>query len=211
MKYKARDWGLLFIAVCVFIAANILYRPSDRKVMETNLRQHFLLPDDIQFSNVKLIGKASSVQIKSISAKVNFSDTQWENYLAQVQNPTLWHSANLHFERQIITGKYEPNARVWYNTPEPITAKDNLNKNVNDFTWLFNLASKHRASEVKNGKVLCYVFQKQFSKTHLTQGLKSESSYKISACSDILRREQIYTYVYGVLDFEQKNLHMFIL
>jgi len=165
--------------------------------------EQFQLPHNVEF--IEFRRKA-----RSVHGTVGFSEEQWQNYVTKLEAEPVWAPVPLGQENEKIVGVFSPNARGWNDLATLTPANGTSEANPEDLPWLHTLWHESDAGTVKNGHVLCYVYQKPGpAKAKILQS-RAVTPYKVSACSDLARKERISTYVLGILDHDTKTLRMVI-
>lgn len=204
-----------FIGAIIF--ASSFYSTSTAK---TKLKKHFRLPEEISFLDFRRPRRASANKLEGI---VQFTNAQFDAYRANLADRNQWKPTS--FETSLLTniGPFSYRALEWQKLPKPPFAGSRRVR------W-GNL-SREEAREIRHGQFLCLAYRnapdkRQSKLRRLTpkkvKRLRKYKPYrlpktpanldKFSAinCAELGRAERPIRYVFGILDFDSRKLHMIV-
>lgn len=173
----------------LFIALKIMDGPTQA---EANiLIQQFHLPKDIEFGRVLINRKNPFARPPEIEAYVRLSETEFRAYQADLNNPDLWQSQPIHYDKQVFTGSYAPDALSW---------RDNLVGR----TMEWGTVSRKQAQDAKRARILCFAMRYPGTNS------AAIAPYDAEPCSERTRELEAVIIVQGLLDEDNRTLHMLV-
>ena len=187
---------------------------------KSKLRKHFRLSEEITFLEIRYPRRGTANHLEGM---VQFTKAQFETFRASLADRNLWKPTS--FETSLLTtiGPFSYDALEWKELPKPSFA------GARRVRW-GNL-SREEARGIKHGQYLCLAYRRAPDKrqsklrrqtTIKVTRLRSYIPYhppktpanldKFSAinCAELGRAETPTRYVFGILDFDNRKLHMIV-
>ena len=221
-RMRVWDWVISIIIVAgIFMAASTLSK-NEEVAQKNSLREQFRLSADVNLVDFRQ-GESGSKK-PAFSATVHFTPQQWKDYINDINDPTVWQPRPLRrtasipipfkeddidFRGDIIDGDYAANARVWYELPEPLEFKTGLST-LREYPRLYHYWWDEGEARPKAGRIMCYIFHRDRTEHDVDTPQRNYLNYKVSACADLTKRDDVNAYVLGILDFDKKTLRMVI-
>ena len=207
-KATTRDYiktGCVLLCIAVVWKAYSFAADSGRKAM---LREQFVIPDAVELTEFEFEKSGKYKGLHRTRATYRFTDRQFAAYRAKLDDPAIWYPKAFEHARRTMTGTFTFEARQWSDPPSSpggeITQAEWIGP---EFTWLHKIWRERAKATVRNGRVMCYVFQDVLNNP---PSLWREEAYKVSACSQLVKSKRIQTAVMAILDFDEKTLSILI-
>jgi hypothetical protein len=205
----AKQTAFLLIGVVIFVITGCsekFYERQDKKTGESQLH----LPKNIQYlsfrSNPKIPGWFGREGLW-IRAEIQFTDSQFEEYVAKLDDPAVWKPVRFKSYSPSIGRSYSPKSLQWADLPLPACIRDNFRKDS---------PLKPELVESEKGKYYCsaIVFQ-------ITESPKRENKnpfnweaagwrYVGRSCEEI-SESKLSAVIFGlaILDFDTKRMSVY--
>ena len=193
-------WQQLIVAAAItgFVLLNVSNFYWQRNVNQDILRQHFHLPQAVEFSHFQSNNKPRRLRI---AATVQFSQEQFRKYVATLNDASIWQPVPLRYDGTIITGTYSSKALRWSNIVPIFAGEKRVHRR--NFSYI-------EPSAAQNLQYFCLAIQK-FPEVNLANTAKeTEFYYVASACSQLSRQEKTVVIMEGTLDYKKYTLQMTI-
>jgi len=197
-----RDYAIAGVVIIGLIIMYFNSRASYEVTAREMVREQFALTDEVETASFEVVrhGIGSGISY-SVKATYRFTDAQLRDYTATFDDPEVWKPHTMQHDSERFFGSY---ARRWERFPRPLRASDMVGRTTRDLPWLWNLWWEQDWKTIKNGRILCFLFQEDNGGRHPQTGKRGW--HKVSACSDVPRNESQRAYVLGILDFDTNTL-----
>lgn len=197
-RMSPKQWTV----VGMILVGGILYVSwQDRQDINARtdvLRTFFALPSDIQFTEVNRVSKSAATNPR-IEAVAAFTVSQWESYLKQTNNTPPWSLKDV-----VLGGKPLDIAAAgilsWRTSPLPEMVGDRRVRWSNRF--------RERVPAIRNGRWLCIALSFKRWDERGEGDRSTLPEYAALDCSTIKPKEKVSKLVIGVLDLDNRMLHM---
>lgn len=162
------------------------------------VRQQFHLPSSISFKKFSSNIKPSAKRPK-ISAVVEFTDQEFNDYVANINNSSVWKPTPFAYDNTTIMPPYTTNALRW-------TVSSALSAGETPLRWGF--VSGEAPYYFKSALHFCLSFQKLPQTIATTPKDRTSYFYTAQACGELGQHQGAFAYIRGALDLENKSLHI---
>lgn len=166
------------------------------------LKKHFRLSDNTTFTEF-----ATSREFQAnIEGKVQFTDSQWNSYIANLNKPNGSKPILLHKDGQLINTETAHALGQWQALPRPLTKKDKK-PHLSQIPQLYRYWWDYKKDTV-NGKILCVVYHGVGNAQRDGAFSRTYDHYKISDCANVTQGEGSSGLMFGILDYDARTLFM---
>lgn len=155
------------------------------------LRQQFHLSEDVNFKWGRLKRNALTEQTPKLEAYVKFSEEEFRAYQQNLNNPDLWQPQPIVYDGLVVNGSYAPDALSW--------DKEQAGRMM---PW--GSLSWKQARDASHAKTLCFAMRYPG-----TNGA-AIAPYDAAPCSEHTRKLGPQIIVQGLLDEDNRTLHMLV-
>ena len=84
---RIRDWIIVAFIICGVVVVSSMHIQRERDAQKDSLREQFRVPPDIEFLDFQQGGNGKKIQF---NATVGFTPQQWQDYITDLDDPSLW-------------------------------------------------------------------------------------------------------------------------
>lgn len=177
------------VLLLFFFVLKIMGAPKQAEI--NILIQQFHLPKDIKLERVLISRREVSVNPPQIEAYVMLSETEFRTYQEGLNNLDLWRSQPIDYDGQVFIGSYAPDALSW-----------NEKRVGRMMEW--GQVSWKQAQDAKRARILCFAMRYPGANS------AAIAPYDAAPCSERTRELEAVIIVQGLLDEDNRTLHMLV-
>lgn len=190
---KVQAVGIIGVIVVALWSIKAATTEAHQAIVLEQLR----LPADTVFADFRSRYRGKGMK-ERIEAVVRFSDREFWEYVAKVDDAQPWQPVPFVFEKRTIAGSYDAEALRWEWTPRPAFA------GAVRVRW--GHVSREQENHSTKRRTLCFAAVPIPANTTAEAG--ASSTFQINACRHVPRTEYPLVYVLAALDYETKSLHV---